>query len=352
MISFSGLLLLLYTLMPWAIDRVYPEGKAQFVAALHAEQLGQQPVVQKHAEHHTAVAPSKITTAPQVTFKQMPDLRPILAKVQQQWPNNPVAMIKVSHPNSTQAQIEFQARYSENLLQLQSAPNLKFNAITGVALPKTAVETPVAASIYNYMLALHRASGSDMALRALLFFSGLMGLLMIASGQILWVVKKQGMQKAQQKNYGLALMQCCNVTVIVGLVLACVGYLYAARLIPSQFVDRDQLEIQIFFSVWLLSFIHAIFRAHRQAWLEQLVVLALLLALLPVLNAVTGGMPLWLSLSEGQYAVAGIDLAALAFALIVLFIFYHLKHYQGSKRAKAKVRAAVSTTTVDLKEQG
>lgn len=351
MISFSGLLLLLYTLMPWAIDRVYPQGKTQFVAALHAEQLGPKST-SVAAQKHTAIVPSQITTEPQVTFKQMPDLRPILAKVQQQWPDNPVAIIKLSHPNSAQAQIEFQARYSENLLQLQSAPNLKFNAITGLELPKIVVETPVAASIYNYMLALHRASGSDMTLRALLFFSGLMGLLMIASGQILWVVKKQGMQKAQQKSYSLALMQCCNVAVIVGLVLACVGYLYAARLIPSQVTDRDQLEIQIFFGVWLISFIHAIFRAHRQAWLEQLAVLALLLALLPVLNAVTGGMPLWLSLSAGQYAVAGVDLAALVFALIVVFIFYHLKHYQGPKRAKAKARAVDSTAAADLKEQG
>ncbi|WP_353171929.1 PepSY-associated TM helix domain-containing protein [Acinetobacter rudis] len=346
MISFSGLLLLAYTLMPWAIDQVYPQGKSAFVAALQQEQLGQQQTTKLTLQpQHKAL--DDLSVKSQLEFKHMPDLTMLLTQVQQQWPDNPVAAVLIKNPNTAQAQIEFRARYSEDLFKLKSVPSLKFNAITGTALPTTEMHTPVAAYIYNFMLALHRASGSDAALRALLFFSGLMGLLMIVSGQVLWVVKKQGMSKAQNNNYGLRLMQCCNVAVILGLILACVGYLYAARLIPSQVTERRELEIQIFFIVWLLSFIHAAFRKHRQAWLEQLVLLAVLLSLLPVLNALSGGMPLWLSLSLGQSAVAGIDLAAMVFAIIIIFIFYHLKRHQGQPRSKAKARV----TTTDAREQ-
>lgn len=344
LISFSGLLLLMYTLMPWAIDRVYPQGKSQFAVALQAEQRGQSQVI-------------PLTTAQQLAqpITSMPDLSRFILHVQQQWPNNPVASIQIKQPNTAQAQIEFYARHSENLLKLDGVPSIKFNAITGAVISQTQAQreaaTSVATSIYNLMLALHRASASDTALRALLFISGLMGVAMIASGQILWVVKKQGMNKANvAPSRGLRWMQCCNVAVMLGLILACVCYLYANRLIPAAVSDRRSFEMISFFAVWLLSLIHAVLRPHRQAWLEQLLLLALLLALLPVLNAMTGGMSIGQSIEQGQWAVVGVDLAALLFASLIGFAYYQLKHYPAHPPRKIKKQPSDNAQAVNVKE--
>lgn len=351
MISFSGLLLLIYTLMPWTIERVYPQGKSQFITALQHEQISTSTALVSKLEQSRGQGDHSLFARAQPTVHSLPQLKPLLATVQKQWKDNPVAMIIIENPNTAQAQVEFRARYGDSLSKMKSVPFQKFNLVTGQPIQIT-MQTPVAASIYNLMLALHRASGSDMVLRALLFFSGLMGLVMIASGQVLWVVKKQGMNKAKNSPWGLKLMQCCNVAVIVGLVLACVSYLYAARLIPDSIADRRDLEIYTFFTIWLLSFIHAALRTHRQAWLEQLGLLAGLFVLLPVVNALTGGMPLWESLFLGQTAVAAIDIGAMVFACIVIFIFYHIKNNKNPSQPKAKrhVRASAPVQPTE-KEQ-
>ncbi|MGE8383491.1 MAG: PepSY domain-containing protein, partial [Pseudomonas putida] len=68
----------------------------------------------------------------------------------------------------------------------------------------------------------------------------------------------------------------CNVGFISGLLLACVGLLWASRLLPVELVQRESWEVRAFFGVWLLALLHAGVRPARRAWAEQLLLTALL----------------------------------------------------------------------------
>ncbi|MFX5743248.1 PepSY domain-containing protein, partial [Acinetobacter baumannii] len=83
---------------------------------------------------------------------------------------------------------------------------------------------------------------------------------------------------------------------IAGLSVAMTAYLWGNRLLPAGLTERAAWEIHLFFAVWALTLAHAVLRPAKAAWIEQLWAAAALLALLPVLNAVTTDRPLWHSL--------------------------------------------------------
>src|SRR5690606_16972281 len=87
-----------------------------------------------------------------------------------------------------------------------------------------------------------------------------------------------------------------NVTVVAGLALACVAFLWANRLLPVELAQRGGWEVRVFFLVWLASLGHAIVRPWLRAWREQLGLAALLCIALPLLNlqGVTKGDYIWL----------------------------------------------------------
>jgi hypothetical protein len=107
---------------------------------------------------------------------------------------------------------------------------------------------------------------------------------------------------------------------------------WSNRLIPVGFSERDALEIQVFFAVWALCGLCALWRARRlsmseatapgttqdtraaktlgprRLWAEQLFFAAGLYGLIPLLNAITTpDSALWVTIPSGQTTVAGFD---------------------------------------------
>ena len=105
---------------------------------------------------------------------------------------------------------------------------------------------------------------------------------------------------------------------------------------------RLNWEIRSFFTVWLLTLIYAIFRTHRQAWLDLLLLATLAFALLPVVNLMTGGQALWNSIAQGQWMIASVDLAMWVMAVIFYFAYDKVKKHQGlpNKKVKAPLQEA------------
>lgn len=62
--------------------------------------------------------------------------------------------------------------------------------------------------------------------------------------------------------------------------------------------------------------LHALLRPARAAWVEQLWTAAALLALIPVLNAMTTLRPLWHSFAVGDWVFVGTDLMCWTLALL------------------------------------
>jgi len=88
------------------------------------------------------------------------------------------------------------------------------------------------------------------------------------------------------------------------------------RLLPFDMPTRADWEVRGFFLVWLLCLLHPLLSSQRMAWVQQMAAAALLFALLPLLNALTGGNALPVALAGGQWSVAGVDVLLLILAAV------------------------------------
>ena len=358
MITFSGLLLLLFTLMPWGVNQIY-ENRGAFLQDQRKSLIQDNSVQaesgdsdqrrlrgegESRSERGDMSARSEARRsrgdAPPARPAPLADLAPILAAAEKQWKNNPVATINIIQPNTAKAEIELRALNGVSVAYRNVYPSLAFNGVTGELKPdQTTLKTPsVANGIYNVFTTLHEARGVDLALRWLLFMSGVVGTFMIATGLILWCVKRAPQQQKQgYKSFGYRLVEVTNIAAIIGLPIACAAYFYANRFIPADMDMRLNWEIRSFFIAWLLTLVYAMIRSNRQAWLELLLLATAAFALLPIVNFLTGGQAIWNSIMHGQWMIASFDLAMWALAILFWFAFKKVKNHKGLPPKKSKV---------------
>lgn len=361
MITFSGLLLLLFTLMPWGVSQIY-ENRGAFLQDQRKSLIQDNSVQaesgdsdqrrlrgegESRSERGDMSARGEASRsrgdAPPARPAPLADLAPILVAAEKQWKNNPVATINIIQPNTAKAEIELRALNGVSVAYRNVYPSLAFNGVTGELKPdQTTLKTPsVANGIYNVFTTLHEARGVDLALRWLLFMSGVVGTFMIATGLILWCVKRAPQQQKQgYKSFGYRLVEVTNIAAIIGLPIACAAYFYANRFIPADMDMRLNWEIRSFFIIWLLTLVYAMIRSNRQAWLELLLLATAAFALLPIVNFLTGGQAIWNSIMHGQWMIASFDLAMWALAILFWFAFKKVKNHKGllPKKTKATLK--------------
>lgn len=160
------------------------------------------------------------------------------------------------------------------------------------------------------------ASFGGWAVKWLYFLCGLAGSAMMATGAVLFMVKRRHKHLGE---FGKAtacvyrLIEALNVAAIAGLAIACVGYLWANRVLPVGLARRAEVELWVFFGLWLLALLHALARPPAQAWRVQMALFALLCLLLPLLNFVATGDHLPAQIARGDWESAGVELGALVF---------------------------------------
>lgn len=362
MITFSGLLLLLFTLMPWGVNQIY-ENRGAFLQD-QRKSLIQNTSIQAESREGRSESKERRPQAERENRDErgemsargtgrhsrdemqaappapLTDLTPILAIAEKEWKNNPVGTITIIQPNTVKAEIELRALNGVSVAYRNVYPSLAFNGVTGeLKSDQTTLKTPsVANGIYNVFTTLHEARGVDLALRWLLFMSGVVGTLMIATGLILWCVKRAPQQQKQgYKSFGYRVVEVTNIAAIIGLPIACAAYFYANRFIPADMEMRLNWEIRSFFIVWLLTLLYAMIRRHRQAWLELLLLSTAAFALLPIVNFMTGGEAIWNSILHGQWVIASFDLAMWVLAILFWFSFKKVKNHKGLSPKKVKV---------------
>lgn len=357
MITFSGLLLLLFTLMPWGVSQIY-ENRGAFLQDQRKSLIQDNSVQAESGDSDqrrprsegenrgergdmSARGEARRSRGDASPARPAPlaDLAPILAAAEKQWKNNPVATINIIQPNTAKAEIELRALNGVSVAYRNVYPSLAFNGVTGELKPdQTTLKTPsVANGIYNVFTTLHEARGVDLALRWLLFMSGVVGTFMIATGLILWCVKRAPQQQKQgYKSFGYRLVEVTNIAAIIGLPIACAAYFYANRFIPADMDMRLNWEIRSFFIIWLLTLVYAMIRSNRQAWLELLLLATAAFALLPIVNFLTGGQAIWNSIMHGQWMIASFDLAMWALAILFWFAFKKVKNHKGLPPKKTK----------------
>nr|WP_315249198.1 PepSY-associated TM helix domain-containing protein [uncultured Duganella sp.] len=240
----------------------------------------------------------------------------------------PAYAVVVNHPGDAAMTVDI---YSTNTPDTQHGNLLskrgvmKFNGVTGTLLetemPHRAPPNGARAAMAT-LDELHRLHFAGSVIRWIYFVAGMAGTAMMATGAILFMVKRR--QKALNE-FGAAtqrvyrLIDVLNVATIAGLTLACIGFLWSNRLLQLDLVERHEWEVTAFFGVWLATLLHAAVRPVAQAWREQLWTAAALCMLLPVLNLLTTGQHVLGYLAQHDVERAAVELTAIALGALLAF---------------------------------
>lgn len=304
MITYSGLLLLMTVSMPLVIGGSYgfdEEGQQQFFEEVFAED----------GAHASGMSAANIT---------MSELMPM---IESRWGQGSLGYISIENRGDQNAEIHAGKKGFDGIA---TAPTLVFSAVSGELqrVVNSEVELALAAKFYEVMTNLHEGVFAGPMLRWLYFLSGLMGAVMIATGMVLWVVKRREKSvKDEHGSRGLRLVEVLNIGTIIGLPIAIAAYFIANRLIPAGIPDRADVEVLVLFIVWGGSFLYPLLRrlplkrkaltGMRCAWVELLWLAAASYVFVPVLNLLTTDKHLINSITQGDWAMAGFDLTLMVF---------------------------------------
>lgn len=298
MITYSGLVFMGFVYMPLVITAYYgvgDEAREQFFA----EVFDPPGLVDAAGESAPLAA-----------------LNDLIARVEARWGTGRIRFIDIHHPGDRNARIIFNEKTGHNVIRANE--RLMFDGVSGELLHTVPPTTSVAKGARDLFLSLHEGLFAPVVLRWLYFMSGLLGAAMIATGLVLWAVKRR--QRLEKKHatahFGLRLVEKLNVGTVVGLPIGIAAYFWANRVLPLEITDRADWEVHIMFLTWLIMLVHALLRPAGRAWAEQFAVAALAFGLLPVLNFITTDRHLGQSLAAGDWVFAGFDLTVLAIGLL------------------------------------
>ncbi|MDR2689257.1 MAG: PepSY domain-containing protein [Azoarcus sp.] len=317
-ITFSGLVLFGNMLVPSAQQSAYPEGLDAY-----------------RAEARRMFVPSDI---PKPSGERAPltDLAALVAVAQNTWNGERVGSITITHPGDRNAVIEMRQMNFPGLTGGRNIPTLRFDGVTGEALATPPMrESSLVQAIGSTLNLLHRGFFATPVPRWLLFLAGIGGSLMIASGLIMWSVSR-ARKSPGPVPWGHRLVEVTNIAAIAGLIVAIAVHFWANRLIPANLATRADWEIYAFFIAWAIMLLHALLRPGKAAWVEQLACAGALFALLPVVNAATGGLALPGSIGRGLGLLIGFDLCALVSGAGLLFTAYKVHNHVPRARLAAE----------------
>lgn len=320
MVTYTGLAFFYTSYMPWPVKAVYgtdAQAYGRFQAALSPE----------------APPPRR---ALQGSPAPLHDLAPLLAQAQAITGQQP-RMLFIERPGDASMTVRVfnhppaDARSIRNL-----AGQLMFDGVSGAVLqvrnPDPDAPTH-SGHIHPVLEALHVASFGGWSIRWMYFLSGLMGTAMMATGTLLFMVKRR--QKSALE-FGPAtagiyrLVDSLNVAALAGIALASIGYFWVNRLLPQGLPGREAWEIRGFLLIWAASWLHAACRPTARAWVEQLSLAGALAVCLPLLNLVTTGQSAWHYALLGDWQRAGVELVAIALGLVLMGMAWQVQ--QGWQR--------------------
>lgn len=265
MILYTGLVTLMFFYMPWPA-----------LAAFGPQQA--------RSEMAKVMQPRFDTPARSGSAAPLADLAPLMREAKLRWGDDKVGRIVVTHPGDSNARIAIVRGDGD---RVSVAPSwLLFDGASG-ALLANHDEASATIKTWGATYALHLGRFADPLLRLLYFLSSMAGAAMVASGMVLWAVKRR--QKAAHASFGLLLVERGNVACVAGLSIAVAVFLLANRLLPPGLPARAAWEVHCFFMAWGLATLCAAWRPVAQGWRALGLVSSALWACLPLVNLVTTG---------------------------------------------------------------
>lgn len=243
------------------------------------------------------------------------DLRVPLRAAEAAWGEDRVSRIWIEHPGQAGSRVTIFRKFPG---PMRSEQALVFDGVSGQlsAEPRQRSQAGGTWQAQNLLTDLHEGVFAGWTLRWLYFLSGLLGCAMIATGLVLWTVKRR---RKQASTFGFRLVDSLNIATVAGLWVALAAYFWANRLLPLELLGRAAWERHSMYIVWGLMLLHASLRLRfapsLQVWREQLWLAAAALCAVPLLNALTTQRHLGVTLGTGDWVLAGVDLTLVALGL-------------------------------------
>ncbi|MDR5816690.1 PepSY-associated TM helix domain-containing protein [Caballeronia sp. LZ033] len=329
MITYTGLVTLMAMYMPWGAQTAFktPAERQEMMSQLSAFIQPGKPSGQK-----AALAP----------------VDAMVREAEARWGRDKVGRVTITNPGDSTARVAVSRGEAQRVSM--SPQYLLFDGVSGKLID---VKDHVggAAETRGVLYALHLGRFSDLQLRWLYFIVSLAGTAMVGTGLVMWTVKRrQKLPDPARPYFGFRLVERFNIASIAGLSVAMTSFLWGNRLLPVGIAARDEAEINVFFTVWAATLLYAMMRPAKRAWIELLWLAAAMLALLPVLNALTTDRPLWRSIAQGDWVFAGFDLMMLAFALLHAALARRVTHHRPRVKALRK-EAPARVMTAEREEE-
>ncbi|KAG1536024.1 hypothetical protein G6F50_015174 [Rhizopus delemar] len=187
--------------MPWAVDANYPGGRDAFFAELF-------PRAEKAEASGVAATP--------------PALAEVLRRAEVQWGGGHAASLQVEQPADAAMRIRVRRQQGDQIAG--AADTLAFDArgnLLDAAPPRSA-----AVITRDGMIGLHAARFAPTTMRWLFFLSGVAGTLMVATGLVLWTVKRRTqLPDPARPHLGFRIVERLNIGFVTGLPVAMLAFL-------------------------------------------------------------------------------------------------------------------------------
>lgn len=315
-ITFTGLAIFFYLYLPFGMKKLYPDNPFQYFTEIRTISMN---------NNHNA-DPIKTEMLP---------IQTLLEKVKQHWSDQALATIEVKNPNTDQATISFKQLEDRSITLNQ--PQITFDA-TGNILGNTKNNSAVAtlnAGVYG----LHMATFAQPLLRLAFFCSGILGCLMIASGLLLWSLKRQIQNKSNQFNLGHYLVDRLNIATFIGLPIAMLAYMFTNRFVQIT-ETTPNYEIYSFFVVLTLSLIIALFTKKQYLWQSQVAILGIVAIALPIYDLIYLLNHRVVTDFQSYWAFLRVDLFFILSAGFALFVYRNIHPIQQKSAQKIKAKLA------------
>jgi len=340
MITYTGLITLMFLYMPWGTQAVYKGDTNAFFAEVFPSR---QPA-------NTARTGSTVPFA---------DLAPMLAQSAGRWDGDEPGRITITLPGDPTGTLML-TRDNGGRISATSSDTMTFSSTNGELLSETRDEARPAVQTRGVMYGLHAATFAQPLLRALFFLSALAGCVMVASGVVLWAVKERQkyakvLAAGGRAGFGVRLVDGLNIGAIAGIPIAIAAYFWGNRLLPVPMPDRIANEIMTFFIGWGVSLAAGLIWPTRRMWIWQMSLAAAMWMALPVLNAFTSPAHLFANAMAGRWALVGFDLVVLALGVglaCIAWVLHRRANKPGARKPAARSAASAMSKTAHLQSPG
>jgi uncharacterized iron-regulated membrane protein len=277
-------------------------------------------------------------------------LKQLLPLAEEQLGKDMIFFVQVKNPGDKEAVVTFIRRIDDRIAAV--GDRASFNGVTGELLGTHTKWNPYVYAVRS-LAGLHVARFGGYIVTWLYFLAGLISCIMVAAGLVFFTVKRRSRydKGSQAVQYAYRVVEALNTAAVTGMLIACVAYLWANRILPLSIRERSDTEISIFFAAWLIMLVHAFWRSPLRAWFEQLVIAAGLCLGLPIINGLTTKVGLLPSIARGDWMTASVDLTAIVLGALLAATACYIAKKQYNKEPSSHPNILINSSINSPAEQ-